>query len=337
MNKVLCFGEILLRMSPQLDGAWINNASMPVYLGGSELNTANALSLWGVPVVYCSALPDHALSKDILAALHKKNIDTSRMIIQGNRIGCYYLPQGTDLKHAAVIYDRAHSSFSELRPGQIDWEVFFENVTWFHFSAISPALNENIAVICAEAASFAHKKGITVSIDLNYRSRLWQYGKQPYEIIPGLAQYCDVIMGNIWAMERMLQVPVRKNIKHHKREFLDQSLETSVLIAAQYPNCRYIANTFRFDESRGLTYYTTLYDRNKMYQSEEYYTENIIDRVGTGDCFMAGLIYGMLCEQSSEEIIQFATAAAYQKLFIMGDGTTSTIDDVKRSYIKHAE
>src|SRR5947209_8078822 len=151
MNKVLCFGELLLRMSPQLEGAWIKNASMPVYLGGSESNTANALSLWGVPVTYCSALPDHALSKDIMAELQEKNIDTSRIIRQGNRIGCYYLPQGRDLKHEAVIYDRAHSSFSELQPGQIDWESFFEDVIWFHFSAISPALTENMALVCREA------------------------------------------------------------------------------------------------------------------------------------------------------------------------------------------
>ena len=138
MNKVFCFGELLLRMSPVLDKEWIKNSGMTVYIGGAELNVANALAKWKVPVKYFTALPDNYLSKEILEHLEESNIDTTAINISGNRIGIYFLPQGTDLKHAGVIYDRAHSSFAELKPGMINWDAALEGCSWFHFSAISP-------------------------------------------------------------------------------------------------------------------------------------------------------------------------------------------------------
>ncbi|HWJ24990.1 MAG TPA: PfkB family carbohydrate kinase [Flavisolibacter sp.] len=176
MKKVFCFGELLLRMSPELGGAWIRNAHMPVFVGGAELNAATALARWNVPVAYGTALPENALAEEICRSLEGKGIDTSRIIFSGKRIGCYYLPQGADLKNAGVIYDREYSSFSQLKPGQIDWDRLLKDVEWFHFSAISPALNADVAVICKEALQAASEKGITISVDLNYRAKLWQYG-----------------------------------------------------------------------------------------------------------------------------------------------------------------
>ncbi|HYK55470.1 MAG TPA: sugar kinase, partial [Flavisolibacter sp.] len=201
MKRIFCFGELLLRLSPQLEGKWIKEHSMPVFIGGAELNAATALARWDVPVAYGTALPDNYLSKEIIAAVQQKNIDTRKIIFNGNRIGTYYLPQGADLKNAGVIYDRAHSSFWDLQPGQMNWEEVFTDVDWFHFSAISPALNANVAAVCKEAVEAARKKGITISVDLNYRAKLWQWGKQPLEVMPELVQNCDVIMGNLWAAE----------------------------------------------------------------------------------------------------------------------------------------
>ena len=201
METIFCFGELLLRFSPELGGKWLKQSRMPVYIGGAELNTATALAKWNVPVAYCTVLPDNYLSKEICDELSKRNINTDQVIFSGNRIGSYYLPQGSDLKNAGVIYDRAHSSFSELQPGQIDWDAVLNNVSWFHFSAISPALNQNIAAVCKEALEVASKKKITISVDLNYRSKLWQYGKKPKEIMQALVEHCDVIMGNIWSAD----------------------------------------------------------------------------------------------------------------------------------------
>ena len=168
MSKVLCFGELLLRLSPQLNGEWIKQGSMPVFIGGAELNVAQALAKWKVPVAYCTALPDNYLSEEVISFVAGKGIDTGKIQRSGNRIGTYYLPQGADLKSAGVIYDRAYSSFWELKPGQIDWDMVLQDVSWLNFSAISPALNQDVADVCLEAAKAAAAKGITVSLGCSH-------------------------------------------------------------------------------------------------------------------------------------------------------------------------
>jgi len=272
MKKVVCFGELLLRMSPAPDGGWIHNAKMPVYIGGAELNVATALARWKLPVKYCTALPDNYLAQDICSDLQKKGIDISSVVFSGNRIGVYYLTQGSDLKHVGVIYDRAHSSFSELEPGIIDWNKVFEDVSWFHFSAISPALNENVANICLEALTAASKKGITISIDLNYRSRLWQYGKQPFQVMTGLVGYCDVVMGNIWSANSLLGIDVDEHIhdKASKKAYLKHAIYTAKAITGKFPRCKTVANTFRFDDSAGIKYYAALFQSSHQYVSPEF-------------------------------------------------------------------
>lgn len=158
MKKVLCFGELLLRMSPVLQQHWLHHALMPVYTGGAELNVANALAKWEMPVKYCTALPDNYLSHEIVSWLNNAGIDTASVRYNGDRIGLYFLPQGADLKHASVIYDRAYSSFSMLQPGAIDWDKTLEDVDWLHFSAITPALGDNLVAVCKEMLDAAPKK-----------------------------------------------------------------------------------------------------------------------------------------------------------------------------------
>lgn len=331
MKKIFCFGELLLRLSPELRGNWIKQSSMPVYIGGAELNVATALAKWNVPVAYCTALPDNYLSKEICEELNRKNIDTARVIFSGNRIGCYYLPQGADLKNAGVIYDRAYSSFSELQPGRIDWDVALQHVSWFHFSAISPSLNQNISKVCKEALQAASGMKIPVSVDLNYRSKLWQYGKQPVEVMPELVKYCDLVMGNIWAANTLLGIPVDVHIheKKSKIAYLDHAKQTSAAIMNEFPKCKTVANTFRFDEGNGLRYYASLDTKAGQFTSSEYYTGEVVDKVGSGDCLMAGLIYGNHHHLPPQETIDFATAAAFNKLFIKGDATSSSVEEIR--------
>ncbi|HYC30192.1 MAG TPA: sugar kinase, partial [Chitinophagaceae bacterium] len=296
MAKVLCFGELLLRLSPDTEGNWINTNAMPVHIGGAELNVATALARWQQQAAYCTAIPDNYLSKQLLNHLRKNNIDPSPVQLCGNRIGLYYLPQGLDVKNAGVIYDRAASSFAELTPGMINWDEIFQGIDWFHFSAICPALSQSAADVCLEAVKAAHKKKITVSVDLNYRAKLWQYGKQPAEIMPALAEYCDLIMGNVWAAETMLNIAVDPDLKKKDTRdiYLGQAKQTSEEITRQFPQCKSVANTFRFDHTGKIQYYTALYHAEKLFVSKEYKTETVIDKVGSGDCFMAGLIYGHL-------------------------------------------
>ncbi len=338
MSKVICFGELLLRMSPVLQGAWLRSASMPVYIGGAELNVATALANWNIPVAYCTALPGNYLSGEICDALRERNIDTHRIHFSGNRIGIYFLPQGADLKNESVIYDRACSSFSEIEPGMIDWESVLDDVTWFHFSAISAALTNSAALVCKEALQAAARKNITISVDLNYRAKLWKYGKQPTEIMPGLVSYCDVVMGNIWSADALLGIPADAGIhgKGRKEDYLKHAKQTSMAIQEQFPKCISVANTFRFDHGEsGIRYYGSLFTEGRQYNSMECHTDKIVDKSGSGDCFMAGLIYGSCHNYTPADIINFATAAAFSKLHEKGDSTRQTVESIKKSLLKH--
>ncbi|HVW14363.1 MAG TPA: sugar kinase [Mucilaginibacter sp.] len=330
-GSVLNFGELLFRVSLDGDGNWLNENNVPFFIGGAELNVATALALWGIPTRYITALPDNGMSAQITAFLEEKAIDTSQVYYQGKRIGLYYLTKGADLKHNALIYDRAGSAFSELKPGMIDWDQVLDGVGWFNFSAICPAISQNVADVCEEALIAASRKNITTSIDLNYRAKLWQYGKQPHDVIPHLAKHCDLIMGNVWAAEKMLDIPVPSSLGEtaQKDHYLQAALETSQHITEKYPKCRTVANTFRFDANDGINYYTSLYTDGRFYSSAEHACEKIVNKVGSGDCFMAGLIYGVYNHHHPDQILEFATLSAFDKLFIDSDTTNKTVEEIK--------
>ena len=328
-GKVLTFGELLLRISPDEEGQWLKDNTFPFFIAGAELNAATALALWDIPTKYVTALPDNGMSKQIVQFEEQQNIEMS-VHYQGSRLGLYFLTKGKDLKNDALIYDRAHSAFSELKPGMIDWEKEFEGVCWFHFSAICPAISHNIADVCEEALRVASQKNITISIDLNYRSKLWKYGKEPHEVIPRLVQYCDLVMGNVWAAEAMLGIPVTPDIHESglRSIYLKEALKTSEEIIRQYPKCKAVANTFRFDGKAEIDYYAALYTGDEFYSSNEYSATHIINKVGSGDCFMAGLIYGFYKDLGPDQTLEFATAAAFEKLFVESDVTNKTVHEI---------
>ncbi len=335
MKKICCFGELLLRYSPVLGGQWIADAQMPVYIGGAELNAATALATWGLPVKYCTALPDHYLAKEIVKEVSSKNIDTTAIQFSGNRVGTYILPQGADLKNGGVIYDRAHSSFAELRPGAIDWDTVLEGCSWFHFSAISPALNEQAAAVCKEAVQAAAAKGLTISVDLNYRAKLWQYGKSPKDVMPGLVQYCQVVMGNIWAAETLLGLPsaITESRGASQEALIDAAGQSMLQLHKAYSKITTMAYTFRLED----TYFGVLQHGPEMVVSPVFPLTGIVDKVGSGDCFMAGLIYGLYNHHQPQAIIDFAAAAATGKMMEMGDVTRQSVTSVKKRLITNAQ
>jgi 2-dehydro-3-deoxygluconokinase len=332
-GSVLSFGELLIRLCPDPAGDWLNTNQLPFYIGGAELNVANALALWGVPVKYLTALPKNGLSAQIIKYLEQKGIDTSVVQYGDGRIGLYFLTTGQDLKHNALIYDRADSAFANIKPGTIDWDEVLQDVSWFHFSAICPAIGQNVADVCKEALQAAEKRGIITSVDLNYRAKLWQYGKTPTEIMPQLVEHCDMVMGNIWAAETMLGIETMAGIHDvgDKGVYQGESAKTSKRIFERFSKCKAVANTFRFDTTNDIKYYTTLYIDNQLYNSGEYGTRQVADKAGSGDCFMAGLIYGFYNKLPAAEILEYATAAAFEKLFIKGDATTRTVAEIKQA------
>ncbi len=326
-------GELLLRLSPSPKDARANRNPMLLFVGGAEANVATALAGWDIPVSYCTVLPDNFMSQYVIQYLNRKNIDTSSIIISGDRIGLYYLETGADIK-GGVVYDRDRSSFSTLKPGMIDWDKVLDGIDWFHFTAISPALNQQVADVCLEAIVAASKKNIRISVDLNYRSKLWKYGKMPHEVMPELVSYCDVIMGNIWSAQTLLGTHVDEQIhaKKSKQAYIDHAENTSLEILKMFPKCKTVANTFRFDSDQDhILYYTTLYHKGQHFYSHEFTCKGVVDRSGSGDCFMAGLIYGLLTnENNPQELLNFATAAAFGKLQEQGDATEQDVLSVEK-------
>jgi 2-dehydro-3-deoxygluconokinase len=274
-------------------------------------------------------MPANYLSAEILDYLDKNKIDRSFFHLSGNRIGSYYLPQGADLKNAGVIYDRAYSSFAELEPGMIDWEKALDQASWFHFSAISPALNERSVDVCIEALKAAQKKQLVISVDLNYRAKLWQYGKLPEKVMPRLVEYCNVVMGNLWAADQLLGIkaPIRSATGLGQQQLIDYAANSMEELQKHYPAAKTIAYTYRLDQ----TYFGVLHKDGDLVASRETHLPAIIDKVGSGDCFMAGLIYGLTNHWQPQEIIDFASAAAITKLQVKGDATNLSVPEIQQT------
>lgn len=326
--KVFCFGEILLHYAPPVNNDFIKSQNMPFYLGGAELNVATALANWEVPVKYATAMPSHFLTDTIISDLAKKNIDTSAIQFSGHRIGCFYLATGLDMKSAGVVYDRDNSSFATIQKGSFDWKEVLKDVHWFHFSAISAALTQNATDVCEEALIAATELGIPISVDLNYRAKLWQYGKTPIEVMTRLVKYCTVLMGNLWAVEEMLGIQSSvQSSKGFSRLDLEQAAHKSMLaLKEQFPLLNTMAYTFRLTDN----YFGIMFNKNNFYTSSTYEMNEVKNIVGTGDCFMAGLIYGIRHQNTPEEIINFAAAAAVGKLYELGDATEQSLEQIKK-------
>jgi len=323
-KKVLCFGELLVRYQSVEDAELFKTKKsiLQCYPGGSEANVAVALAKQNIPCAYLSAMPDNSMTAGIRTLLQEYGIDTSPILIQGDRLGGYYLLSANGLTKGEVLYDRKYSAFSLLKTQEIDWDNIFEDIDWLHFSALTPALNSELAAVCLEGLQIAKRKGITISVDLNYRSRLWQYGKLPIEVMPELVAFADVIMGNIWAANTMLGTPVSEGLDRDsaKDKLVQASVESAEAIFKAFPNCKHVANTFRFmDTPNHNLFFGTYHAPQITAISETQETYAVVDRIGSGDAFMAGLIKGIRGGYNPQEIIDIATDCGFQKLFIAGD------------------
>lgn len=320
------FGEILFRIGPSAD---LNAAEFS--MGGAELNVSTALGAWGVDVNYVSKMPDNVLSRRVEGLVNGLQIDTSRMLWGGDRIGTYYITPGGDMQSSSVVYDRKYSSFGLLEPGMVDWDKILDGADWLHWTAITPALNANAAALCEEMLIAARKKNITVSTDLNLRKLLWKYGKTPVEIMPSLVKYCDVVMGNIWSAAEMLGVEWNEAdlVRGNKESCEAIAAIVAKKITAEFEQCKKVAFTFRFTQPDGsLDYFATLYNNDQLTSSIDFHRDSIVDSVGSGDCFMAGLIYGTLENKSDQDLINFAAASAVSKLNIKGDANRTPVHEI---------
>jgi 2-dehydro-3-deoxygluconokinase len=321
LKRIVTFGELLLRLSPPSHLRLTQATSFDLYFGCAEANVAASLSKFGLPVKFITAVPPNELGESSLNMLRSFAVDPIAKI-QGKRLGIYYFEQGASERPGKVVYDREDSSFSTLRRGMIDWKTIFKDADWFHWSGITPSLSLELAEICEEALMAASSMGLTISADLNYRPKLWQYDKKANEIMPKLVQYCDLLLGGVYESEKVLGVP------------RNESDGEDIVFAnwmKVFPKLKNIVSTHRMDanaSSNGIS--ASLWNGEKLLHSRRYNISHIIDRIGAGDAFMAGMIYGLITwPDDHQTALEFAVAATCLKHSISGDINLATVDEIK--------
>jgi 2-dehydro-3-deoxygluconokinase len=333
MKKVITFGEIMLRLAPPDHLRFSQANSFNVIYGGGESNVAVSLANYGIPVEFVTRLPDNDIGQCAMMQLRKRGVGTNRIIYGGERLGIYFLETGAVSRGSKVIYDRAHSAISSIKKGMIDWEKVFDDAQWFHWTGITPALSQGAADVCLEAVQAANELGLTVSTDLNYRAKLWNYGKEPREIMPDLVEGCDIILGNEEDAEKHFGIkPEGVNIT--EGETMDNQAYLSVCkkLMERFPKAQKVITTLRGSISASHNSWSgVLYNGDTFLEAPTYQITHIVDRVGGGDSFMGGLIYGLLTyEGNDQKALDFAVAASCLKHTIYGDANLSTVDEVEK-------
>ena len=328
--KVLTFGEIMLRLKAPGHERLMQTPNLEATFGGGEANVAVSLANYGMDASFLSFLPNNAIADACIGELRRFNVDTSRIIRKDGRVGIYYLDAGANQLPSKVIYDRAYSSISLAGPGDVDWNKAFDGVGWMHISGITPAISESLMELSIESVKEAKKRNITVSCDLNYRKNLWKYGKNAQEVMSEMANYCDVLIANEEDVQKSLGITIDVDVEsgeidNSKYEVLGNK------VLEKYPNAKMIAITLRESKSADTNGWSTcINNREKFYVSRHYDINDIIDRVGGGDSFAGGLIYGLNTYDTMEEALEFATAASCLKHSVIGDFNRVTVDDVKK-------
>lgn len=333
MKKVVTFGEIMLRLSPPGYLRFSQADSFDVIYGGGESNVAVSLAHFGIPSQFITRLPDNDIGQAAMMSLRKKGVDTSKIIYGGDRLGIYFLETGAVSRGSKVIYDRSHSAISEIKKGMIDWEKVFEDAQWFHWTGITPAISQGAADVCLEAIQAANEMDITVSTDLNYRAKLWNYGKEPGEVMPDLVEGCDVILGNEEDAEKHFGIHP-ESVDVTKGDTVDAEAYRSVCkqLMEQFPRAKKVITTLRGSISASHNSWSgVMYDGNDFLTAPTYQITHIVDRVGGGDSFMAGIIYSLITNpDDNQRALEFAVAASCLKHTIYGDANLSTVDEVEK-------
>lgn len=333
MKKIITFGEIMLRLATPgyLRFAQANN--LEATFGGGEANVAVSLANYGMDAQFVTRLPNNDIAKACVCDLHKHGVKTDHIIYGGERLGIYFLETGAVARASKVIYDRAHSAISEIEPGMIDWEKVFDGADWFHWTGITPAISQGAADVCREAIKAANRMGVVVSCDLNYRKNLWKYGKTAFEVMPELVEGCDIILGNEEDAEKVFGIkPENFDVTATAGEVNAAEFESVCSqLMQRFPRAKKVIITLRGSiNANHNTWGGVLYDGSTLYQSPRYDITHIVDRVGGGDSFMGGLIYGLLTyTDNDQQALNFAVAASCLKHTIYGDYNMVTVAEVE--------
>lgn len=332
MNKVITFGEIMLRLATPDYLRFSQSNMLSATFGGGEANVAVSLANFGIPVDFVTRLPKNDIAQSCVMDLRKFGVGVDKIVWGGTRLGIYFLETGAVSRGSKVVYDRANSAISEIKPGMIDWEKVFEGANWFHWTGITPAISQGAADVCFEAIQTANRLGITVSCDLNFRKNLWKYGKTASEIMPELVAGTDIILGNEEDAEMVLGIkPEGIDVKGgHIEGAAYESVSKQIM--ARFPHCKKVITTLRGSVNANHNSWSgVLWDGKTLFEAPTYQITHIVDRVGGGDSFMGGLIYGLLTYTGDDQnALNFAVAASCLKHTIYGDYNQVTVDEVEK-------
>ena len=334
MNKVVTFGEIMLRLSPPGYLRFSQTNSFDIVYGGGESNVAVSLANYGIPVEFVTRIPKSEIGECALMELRKRGVGTSHIVLGGERLGIYFMETGAVNRSSNVVYDRTNSAMAELKSGMINWDKVFDGVSWFHWTGITPAISKNAADVCLEAVKIASDKGLTISTDLNYRSKLWKHEGNRNEIMTELTSYSDIILGNEEDTEMHFGIkPEGLDITTQGNEMNSEAfLSVCNQMMKKFPKAKKIIITLRGSISASHNSWAgILYDGKKMYESLQYQITDIVDRIGGGDSFMGGLIYGFLnYPNEDQKALDFAAAASSLKHTIKGDVNLVKVEEVEK-------
>lgn len=328
--KFMTFGEIMLRLKAPGHERFFQSPMLEATFGGGEANVAVSLANYGQDVSFLTVLPNNAIAEECIKELRRFNVDTKRIVRGEGRLGIYYLEGGANQLPSKVVYDRAYSAIALAKPGDIDWDKALEGVDWFHITGITPAISESAMELSLESVKEAKKRGITVSCDLNYRKNLWKYGKKAAGVMRELANYVDVAIANEEDVQKSLEITVDVNVESGELDRAKYKALGDKVLAA-YPNMKMIAITLRESHSADWNGWAAcLNDRDNFYVSKKYEIRDIIDRVGGGDSFAGGLIYGLNNYDNKQQALEFAVAASCLKHSIIGDFNRVGASDVEK-------
>ncbi len=331
MKTIVTFGEIMLRLAPPGFQRFVQAHSFDVTFGGGEANVAVSCANYGLPVEYVTRLPANDIGDACLAFVRSAGVGVRHVIRGGERLGLYYLETGAAQRGSKVIYDRAGSALATIQPGMIDWPMVLAGVGWFHWTGITPAISEGAAAVCLEAVKAAKSLGVTVSCDLNYRNKLWKWGKKAGEVMPELVRYTDVAIGNEEDADKVFGIRAPEADVTGGKVAADAYVSVCEQLKERFPNLQTIAVTLRGSLSASHnTWGGLLWRDGQVYVAPTYDITQIVDRVGGGDSFMGGLIYGLLTYANPQDTINFAVAASCLKHSIPGDFNLVTVVEVEK-------
>ena len=324
----------MLRLAPKENLRFSQASEFNAIYGGGESNVAVSLANYGLPVEFVTRLPKNDIGDCAMMEMRKRGVGVDKIIYGGDRLGIYFLEMGAVSRGSKVVYDRSHSAIAEIKPGMIDWNDVFKDCQWFHWTGITPAISQGAADACLEAVKAASEKGITISTDLNYRAKLWQYGGNREAIMTELTSYCDIILGNEEDAEKHFGIhPEGLDVHKHGHDVKAEAfLSVCKQMMKKFPKAKKVITTLRGSISASHnTWAGVLYDGSDMYESPQYQITDIVDRVGGGDSFMGGLIYGLLkYPEDDQNALNFAVAASCLKHTIMGDANLVSVDEVEK-------